>query len=74
MKWSVYALYRCTIPRVFRLGQPRNDEEAEGGLNMCALPSDMVWGGGREGERARGGLVWPTQVLPVPSALTKPVL
>jgi len=27
---------------LFRRGQPRNDEEAEGGLNMCEVPLDVV--------------------------------
>ena len=41
---------------------------------MCGISSDMVWGGGRESERVRGGLVWPdSKLCQFPPLSPKPV-
>ena len=52
---SVYVYYTWTA--WFRLGQPRNDQEAEGGFNsqlVCVRYRQIwVWGGWRQGESER---------------------
>ena len=57
LQWQKHTLralcsLRSTEPTknaMFRLGQPRDDEEAEGGLNWCGAE-------GEQRERARGGV------------------